>query len=125
MILVRKKIIVIDRSLLVNRFVSSNNVTQFNNFSVEWINFNLFTCSSPEVINASVFNCVSRNYHRVDDISCLEQTSIDFQLSTCQTFVTTQVGRINLEWIGLLLNNGFSDFKENSLELSGKKKCCF
>lgn len=95
-ILMREKIIILDLSLLANRFVSSNNITQFNNFSIEWIDFNLFTCFSPEVINVSVFNCVSPNYRRVDDISCLEQTSIDFPPSTCQTLATTQVGIINL-----------------------------
>ena len=83
-------------SFLVNRLVNANNITQFGNFSVEWIEFNLFTCGSPATIDVSLFSCVTPSYTLVEDVSCLTQIWTDFQSNTCQSFATTQVHVLNL-----------------------------
>lgn len=68
------------------------NTTQFDNFTVEWEDFSLFSCSVPTLINVSIFTCASSiGYKQVDDIDCLESTTIDFNQSTCAGSNTTTV----------------------------------
>ena len=65
------------------------NTTQFENFTVEWEDFNLFTCGVPTVINISLFTCASSiGYKQIDDIECLESTTINFNESVCPVALT-------------------------------------
>jgi hypothetical protein len=75
----------------------SYNTTQFGNFTVEWQNFDLLTCAVPTTISISLFNCLPPvNYTQVDDISCLQQTTINFDQNTCQTTSTGMVGTVGV-----------------------------
>jgi hypothetical protein len=62
-----------------------NNITQFENFTVDWEDFNLLTCAVPISINISLFTCLPlADYTQVDDTSCLAETTINFDENTCQ-----------------------------------------
>ncbi len=73
----------------MNIVSSANNTTQFDNFTIEWQNFNIFSCAVPITISVSLFSCISPNYTQVEDISCLQETDIDFPDSICQPTTTT------------------------------------
>ncbi len=100
------------------------NTTQFGNFTIEWEDFSLITCAVPTTINVSLFTCAaSARYLQVDDLSCLEETSIDFNETTCQAATTvamsTNVPSITTEqittatspMIGIQVNNNISFFR--------------
>jgi len=87
---------------------SSNSTTQFNNFTIEWTNFSIFTCAVPRTIDLSLFNCIAPKYMQVDDLSCLVETTIDFQLNTCQsTSTSAMVNILNLKMTRILSNSRF------------------
>ncbi|CAF4794037.1 unnamed protein product [Rotaria sp. Silwood1] len=74
----------------VNIVSNLNDTTQLENFTIEWQNFDLLKCAVPTTINVSLFNCLpSPNYTQVDDISCLEESIMNFQESMCQSTSTT------------------------------------
>ncbi len=105
---------------LVNIVSSSNNITQFDNYTIEWLNFSLFTCAVPAEINVSLFNCISPNYTQVDDISCLQETNVVFQETTCQsTATTTTVNIISSKNVIILLET--NALLEGSISNSQKK----
>ncbi len=81
---------------VVDIVLTANNTTQFGNFAVMWLNFDIFKCAVPKTINISLVSCISPNYTQVDDISCLEETIFEFQESTCQTTSMTMVDIIIL-----------------------------
>ncbi|CAF1227208.1 unnamed protein product [Adineta steineri] len=70
---------------------AANNTTQFDNFTIEWDDFSLFTCALPSTLKTSIFTCGagSQNYS-MNDIDCLQQTTVDFDQGQCQ-ITTTQV----------------------------------
>ena len=70
---------------------ATNNTTQFDNFTIEWEDFNILTCAVPMTVNVSSFSCSSRigSIH-VTDISCLEEVTIEFDQSTCQSSTTVK-----------------------------------
>jgi hypothetical protein len=58
---------------------TGNNTTQFDNFTVEWEDFNLLTCAIPTSINISLFTCLpSAEYTEVDDPTCLQEITMNF-----------------------------------------------
>ncbi len=68
---------------------TSLNTTQFDNFTIEWEDFSLFTCSVPIAIDVSLFACFPpTTYGYIDDITCLDETIFDFDQSTCQISTT-------------------------------------
>ena len=69
--------------------LSTNNTTQFGNFTIEWQNFDILSCTVPIKISVSLFSCISPAYTQVQDISCLQETDIDFPDSICQPTTTT------------------------------------
>jgi hypothetical protein len=80
----------------VNEAFSSNNITQFDNLTIEWTNFNIFTCAVPATIYLSIFTCIRPNYTQVEDLSYLTEMTFDFQQSTCQSTATsTMVNTLN------------------------------
>ena len=65
------------------------NITQFENFTIEWQNFNLLSCAVPTVMSISLFSCLPpANLTQVDDRSCLQPTTINFDVNTCQASST-------------------------------------
>ncbi|CAF4289609.1 unnamed protein product [Rotaria sp. Silwood2] len=75
---------------------TSNNTTQFDNFTIEWQDFNLFSCVVPATINVSLFTCLpSASYTQVDDITCLNVTLIDYDQNICQVTTDTTVYTIS------------------------------
>ncbi len=68
---------------------NAQNTTMFDNFTIEWEDFNLLICAVPISINISLFTCLpSAGYSYVSDMSCLEETTINFDQTTCQTITT-------------------------------------
>ncbi|CAF0966026.1 unnamed protein product [Adineta steineri] len=69
---------------------AANNTTQFDNFTIEWDDFSLFTCALPSTLQTSIFTCGAgaQNYS-MNDIDCLQQTTVDFDQGQCQ-ITTTQ-----------------------------------
>jgi hypothetical protein len=67
---------------------TSNNTTLYGNYTVEWDDFNIFTCVAPQTFNLSTFACVSPSYTQVNDIDCLVQTAFNFDETTCQSTST-------------------------------------
>jgi hypothetical protein len=83
---------------------SSNNTTQVQNFTIEWLNFDIFECATPATVDVSIFSCVAPDYTQVEDISCLQVTTIDLQEITCQSnATTTTVNIISFKKIIMLL----------------------
>ncbi|CAF0946542.1 unnamed protein product [Rotaria sordida] len=71
---------------------TSNNTTQFDNFTIEWQDFNLFNCAVPTIMNLSLFTCLPpAGYTQVDDINCLNMTSVDFDQNMCQITTDTVI----------------------------------
>lgn len=73
---------------------AANNTTQFDNFTIEWEDFSILTCAIPTSFNLSLFTCPMRNGSiQVQDISCLNEVTIDFDENICQptTTVATSV----------------------------------
>jgi len=65
------------------------NVTQFDNFTIEWETFSIFTCVAPATVNISRFTCsAGAQTLQVEDISCLNETTVDFDQYTCQSTTT-------------------------------------
>lgn len=90
---------------LVSNVSSANSITQFENFTIEWLDFSIFTCAVSSTISVSLFTCVNPNYTQIADVSCLIETTIDFQESTCQPNTT----------VNILLERNISKFKEKNL----------
>ena len=68
---------------------AANNTTQFENFTIEWEDFSILTCAVPTTYRVSLLSCPLRNGSiQVQDISCLQQVTIDFDQSTCQASMT-------------------------------------
>ena len=71
---------------------ASNNTTQFDNFTIVWENFSVLSCAVPTPINVSLFVCLPPvTYLPLDDMTCLQQTMIDFDLSTCSSTGSTML----------------------------------
>ena len=73
---------------------SVNNVSQFDNFTIEWQSFSLFKCAVPAAMRVSLFSCVSPMYTQLDYVSCLQVTTVDFNGNTCQS--TTAISAVNI-----------------------------
>jgi len=68
---------------------TSSNISQFDNFTIEWEDFSLFTCSVPITIDISFFTCFPpATYGYVDDITCLNETILEFDQTTCSASTT-------------------------------------
>ena len=77
--------------IVVNTLSNVTNTTQFDNFTIEWENFNLFNCAVPTSVNISLFTCIPAAYTQVNDTDCLVETSTTFDENTCPSYVTTAV----------------------------------
>ncbi|CAF1414561.1 unnamed protein product [Didymodactylos carnosus] len=76
------------KSCLFLRSIRSQNSTTYNNFTIEWDDFNLLTCATPTYLNFSFLTCMNPNYTQIDDSSCLATTTINFDDTSC-TITTT------------------------------------
>ncbi|CAF2035575.1 unnamed protein product [Rotaria magnacalcarata] len=64
----------------------SKNTTLFDNFTVEWVNFNLLTCALPNTVNISLMACLpSVLYKEMNDVDCLTTTAVNVDQTTCQS----------------------------------------
>jgi len=68
--------------------------TQSDNFTIQWLNFSIFTCAVPLTINVSLFSCVPPMYTELDYISCVQVNTTDFQETLCNNPTTTTVNII-------------------------------
>lgn len=63
----------------------TSNITEFQNFTIEWHNFSVLSCAVPTVVSISLFSCLPpANVAQVSDLSCLQPTTINFDANTCQ-----------------------------------------
>jgi nucleoside-triphosphatase THEP1 len=71
---------------------ADNSTTQFDNFTIEWQNFSLFSCVKNATVSVSLFTCRTARNYSIDEIGCLENTTVDFNDSVCQVTVSTTQG---------------------------------
>lgn len=69
---------------------TSNNTTIFNNVTIAWETFNLFSCAIPQNISVSVFTCSPPpSYTVVNDINCLNAIFTNFNMTSCNRVSAT------------------------------------
>jgi hypothetical protein len=99
---------------IVVNTVFSQNTTQYGNFTIQWENFNLLTCAVPISINISRFTCLpAASYVQVDDLDCLNETTVNFDQNTCQISTTamyTTSATIPMMTTGSQVNKCFGIF---------------
>ncbi len=68
------------------------NTTQYNNFTIEWEDFNILICAVPTSVNISLFTCLpSAGYTQVQDMDCLQETTVNFDQDVCEISTTVMM----------------------------------
>lgn len=79
---------------LVDNVFCANNTTSFGNYTIEYIDFNIFTCTVPKKLNVSLFTCKPANVQQLEETTCMTAAYVDYSDTLCTT--SALVNMINI-----------------------------